>query len=338
MTTRPVHTIGTTYAATYAGQPPSTGPGTSRPGVVGRILRAAALATTVPYLCLKGAWLAGSRIGIPDGSVLLEPGMFFKVANAVTLAMDSAVIVLVLVLTRSWGLRVPSWLLTVPVFIATGLLVPVVVAFPAQCLLGAVGLGPDAAAEAAKEPFLDPWVFNVVYGGFILQAIALAGLFVPYARERWGRRWQGVLGERLPSPTGVVAGAAAVMAVAVAAVQLHWAFGGEAGLSASQIAQFNPQTGAVSATHAMCALAAGAGAVNLARGGARQARWALALAWTGAAAAACWGLWLLIALTATTDPATEVTTAMVLTYAGQMITGLLAAAVLARFLASRRTA
>nr|WSW46482.1 hypothetical protein OG296_27105 [Streptomyces sp. NBC_01001] len=328
MTTRAVHTSETTYAA----QPSAPGPGTGR-----RVLRAVALAATAPYLCLKGAWLAGSHIGIPDGSVLLEPGMFFKVANAVTLVMDAAVIVLVLVFTRPWGRRVPSWLLTLPVFVATGLLVPIVVAFPAQLLMRAVGLGPDAAAEAAREPFLDPWVFNAVYSGFIVQAVALAGLFVPYARKRWGSRWQGVQGKRLPSPTGVVAGAAAALAVAVAAVQLTWAFGGTAGLSAAQIAQFNPETGVVFATHGICALVAGAGAVNLARGGARRARWALAVAWTGSAAAASWGLWLLITTTGSTDATKDVTTAMVLTYAGQMITGLLAAAVLARFLASRRS-
>lgn len=328
MTERAVHTSESLYAA----RPPAPGLGTGR-----RILRAAGLAATLPYLCLKGAWLAGSHLGIPDGSVLLEPGPFFKVANAVTLVMDAAVIVLLLVFTRPWGIRVRSWLLTVPVFIATGLLVPIVVAFPGQLLLGAVGLGPDAAAEAAKEPFLDPWVFNVVYTGFIVQAVVLAGVFVPYARQRWGSLWQGVQGERLPSPTGVVAGAAMVVAVAVAAVQLTWAFGGTAGLSASQIAQFNPQTGMVSATHGICALVAGAGALNLARGGGRPARWALAVAWPGAAAAASWGLWLLISSAGVRDSTKEVTTAMTLTYAGQMITGLLAAAVLLRFLASRRT-
>lgn len=333
--THPAHATHATLAV-HAVQPSASGPEAGRPGRFGRILRAAAVAATVPYLCLKGAWVAGSHIGIPDGSVLLEPGLFFKAANAVTLVMDAAVIVLVLVFTRPWGRRVPSWLLTVPVFIATGLLTPIVVAFPAQLLMGAVGLGPDAATQAAKEPFLDPWVFNVVYSGFIVQAIALAGLFVPYARERWGSRWQGVQGERLPSPTGVVAGAAAAMAVVVAAMHLTWAFGGTAGLSASQIAQFSPQTGAVFATHGICALIAGAGAVNLARGGARRARWALAVAWTGAAAAAGWGLWLLISSIGASEEKT-VTTVMVLTYAGQMITGLLAAVVLIRFLASRRT-
>ncbi|MFJ3201050.1 hypothetical protein [Streptomyces sp. NPDC086989] len=341
MTTRAVNanetTVGTAGTAGTAG---TVGGARVRSGARARVRRrasgAVALAATVPYLCLKGAWVAGSRIGIPDGSVLLGPGLFFKVANAATMVMDAAVIVLVLAFTRPWGRRVPSLLLTLPVFVATGLLVPIVVAFPGQLLVRAVGLGPDEAAQAAKEPFLDPWVFNVVYGGFILQALALAALFVPYARERWGGLWQGVQGERLPSPTGVVAGAAAVLAAAVAAVELSWAFGGTAGLSASQIAQFSPERGVVFATYAICTLVAGAGAVNLARGGARPARWALALGWTGAAAAASWGLWLLISLTGPVVTANEVTTAMVLTYAGQTITGLLAAAVLTRFLAARR--
>ncbi|MEJ8644856.1 hypothetical protein WKI68_33535 [Streptomyces sp. MS1.HAVA.3] len=62
-----------------------------------------ALAATVPYLALKTAWLAGSQIGIPAGSVLSEPGLFLTVANSVTLAMDACVILLVLVLTRPWA-------------------------------------------------------------------------------------------------------------------------------------------------------------------------------------------------------------------------------------------
>lgn len=150
------------------------------------ILTAVAIAATLPYLTLKIAWLAGSHIGIPAGSVLLEPRLFLTVANAVTVLMDASVIALVLVLTRPWGKRVPSWLLTVPTFVATGLLTPIVLGFPGQLLLRGMGLGPDTAKQAANQPFLDDWVFQVVYSGFILQAIALAGLFVPYARERWG--------------------------------------------------------------------------------------------------------------------------------------------------------
>ncbi|MFD8985818.1 hypothetical protein [Streptomyces sp. NPDC059564] len=310
-----------------------------RLGAVPRILRGAALAATLPYLTLKAAWLAGSHLGIPAGSVLLEPGRFFVVANAATMAMDATVILLVLLLTRPWGMRVPAWLLALPVFVATGLLTPIVLGYPGQLLVKAVGLGAGEAARAAREPFLDPWVFTVVYGGFIIQGIALAGLFVPYARERWGGLWQGAPVRRLPSPTGVVAGAAAVSGVAVAAAHGYWAFGGSAGLAARRAAEYSAEAGVVSGVHALCALAAAAGALLLARGGQRRAVWPLALTWVGAGATLSWGAWLMLAALgpgpgSVEDPGTAIT----LTYSGQMITGLLAAAVLIRFLRSRRPA
>ncbi|CAM5394911.1 hypothetical protein SAVIM338S_01913 [Streptomyces avidinii] len=298
-----------------------------------------AVAATVPYLTLKAAWLAGSHLGIPEGSGLLEPRLFTTVANAVSLLMDAAVIVLVLVLTRPWGRRVPSWLLLVPAFVATGLLIPIVLGFPGQLLLRALGQGPDAAVRAAEEPFLDPWVFHVVYAGFIVQAMALAGLFVPYARERWGRRWQGPLGARLPSPTGVVAGAAAVLALAISGTHFYWAFGGTAGQNAAQIAQYSSDAGVVSAVHGTCALTAAVGAVLLAGGGARRARWPLAIAWTGSAATLCWGMWMLAAIGGgDAGPDERTTTAGYLIYAGQMIIALLTTAVLGRFLTGRRAA
>lgn len=331
MNTRAARKSETTVSAVRT---PAPGPGSGR-----KVLRAVALAATVPYLGLKSAWLAGSRIGIPEGSVLLEPGVFFTVANAVTLVMDATVIVLVLALTRPWGMRVPTWLMAAPVFIATGLLTPILTGFPGQMLVKALGMGAGEAAKAAQKPFLDSWVFSVVYGGFMIQGLTLAGLFVPYARERWGWRWQGVLGDRLPPSTGVVAGAAAAAGAAVAAVYLYWAFGGAAGLNAERAAVYSAETGVVSAAHGMCALLAGAGALLLALGGARRAWWPLALGWIGSSATLTWGMWMLAASMGPSFSSDEQSTgAMFLTYSGQMITGLLAAAVLFRFLGSRRRA
>lgn len=325
MTTRAVHTKRTQHSSA----PP--------PGAGRHILTAVALAATAPYLALKAAWLSGSRIGIPDGSVLLEPGLFLTVANAVTLAMDACVILLVLVLSRPWGLRTPAWMLTLPVFTATGLLTPILLGFPGQLLVRALGFGAGPEAAAAREPFLDSWVFIVVYTGFTVQGLALAALFVPYARTRWGRRWQGVVGERLPSPTGVVAAAAASGALVLAAMFVYWAFGGTAGLSAEAADAYAVESAVGSVAHAMCALAAGAGALLLARGGALGARWPLGLTWVGAAATLAWGAWMLIAsLGPQPDAGEGPSTAAQLIYAGQMVTGSLAAAVLVRFLMSRR--
>ncbi|MFE1557420.1 hypothetical protein ACFW6V_20890 [Streptomyces sp. NPDC058734] len=315
----------------------TTGTASPRLGTGRRVLRAVALAATVPYLTLKTAWLAGSHIGIPDGSLLLEGGVAVTVANAVTLAMDATVIVLALALTRPWGRRLPGWLLVVPAYVATGLLAPIVLGFPAQALVKAVGSGAGEAAKAAHAPFLESWVFVVVYTGFIIQGIALAGLFVSYARERWGGRRLGAPGRRLPSPTGVVAGAAALAGTVLGAAYLYWAFGGSAGLSAQRAAAYSAETGVVSGAYAVCAFAAAAGALLLARGGARPARWPLALTWAGSAAMLNWGAWMLAAsLGVDFGMVGRTTTVDHLTYAGQMITGLLAGTVLIRHLRSRR--
>ncbi|MFB6617945.1 hypothetical protein ACIGFK_09095 [Streptomyces sp. NPDC085524] len=330
MTTRAVHP---TRAARQP-QPVQPAPGK---GAGRQILQVVALAATVPYLSLKTAWLAGSRIGIPDGSVLLDPEPFLVAANAVTVAMDACVIALVLLLTRPWGKRVPAWLLTVPVFVATGLLTPIITGFPGQLLIRLLGFGETAATKAVREPFLEPWVFNIVYTGFAVQGLALAGLFVPYARERWGRRWQGVPGQGLPPSTGVVAAASAAAGLAVAAAHAYWALGGTAGLGAERAAAYSAETAVVTVVHGMCALAAGAGALLLARGGRASARWPLALTWTGAGATLTWGAWMTVAsLGPQLDGGEGPAAAALLTYAGQMITGSLAAAVLTRFLISRR--
>ncbi|WP_328740257.1 hypothetical protein OHA91_28425 [Streptomyces erythrochromogenes] len=330
MTTRAVHPKHAPQSST-----PAPAPVGARAGR--HVLTAVALAATVPYLALKAAWLSGSRIGIPDGSVLLEAGPFLTVANAVTLAMDACVILLVLVLTRPWGLRTPAWMLTVPVFTATGLLTPILLGFPAQLLVRALGFGDGPEAAAAREPFLDSWVFIVVYTGFTIQGLALAALFVPYARRRWGRRWQGVVGERLPSPTGVVAAAAASGALVLGAMFLYWAFGGTAGLDAEQGEAHSAEPAVGSLAHATCALAAGAGALLLARGGALRAWWPLGLAWVGAAATLAWGAWLLVAsLGPQLGQGEGPSTAAQLIYAGQMVTGSLATVALTRFLISRR--
>ncbi|WP_078904858.1 hypothetical protein [Streptomyces xanthophaeus] len=323
--------------------PPAPRPSEPRPGRVRLVLGALAAAATVPYLLLKAAWVAGSHLGIPADSVLREPGPVLLVANAVTLAMDACVILLVLVFTRPWGMRVPAWLLTVPVFVATGLLTPILFGFSGQLLARALGFGADTDADVhgagGQQPFLDPWVPDLVYAGFTVQGLALAGLFVPYARERWGRLWQGVPGERLPPSTGVMAAAAALVGAAVGGAHLYWAFGGTAGLAEERVASWSVEASVGSAVHGVCAVVAGAVAVLLARGGRRGARWPLAVAWTSSAATACWGLWMLTAYAGQDfGPAEETTLIMYLPYAGQMITGLLSVAVLTRFLISRRPA
>ncbi|MFI8168752.1 hypothetical protein ACIGAN_20635 [Streptomyces sp. NPDC085931] len=305
-----------------------------------RVLRAVAVLSCLPYLGLKAAWIAGSRLGIPAGSALLDDRLGMAVINALSVLLDSAVIVLALVLTRPWGLRVPAWLLAFPVWVATGLLAPIMAGFPAQLAVRAVGGA--GAGPAQREPFLEEWVFTVVYAGFILQGLALGGLFALHARDRWGRLWRGRVG-RLPvggpgPAPRALAVAAAVAALPPLALHLLWACGGTTGLGAGRAAERTADFRVLEAVFVCFLLAAVAGALSLAfrRGRTLPVAVPLGLAWVGSAAVACWGGWLSLAsLAGAQDIADRPTPLMSLAYAGQMLSGFLVAALGASFLAER---
>ncbi|MEU2184556.1 hypothetical protein [Streptomyces thermolilacinus] len=310
------------------------------PGTAVRVLRVVAILACLPYLTLKVAWLAGSRVGVPEGSLLLEQPRLIAVANAVTLLMDLSVIVLALLLTQRWGRRVPAWPLAVPMWAATGLLVPIMVGFPVGTVAG-LWEGPPTAA-VSSEPFLDPWVFTVVYGGFIVQGLALGALFVRYATARWGHLWRGTVRDLTPRVSGPVVRAVAVAAslalVPVAAVHIGWASGMTEGLSPSQVASRTAGFHALEVLRALYAAAAvtGVGLLVFRRGRGLPVRVPLALGWAGSGAVGCWGGWqLLSALAPATDPAKEPTALLTLTYAGEMITGMVLAGCVAVFLRRR---
>ncbi|MFE7777545.1 hypothetical protein ACFU5O_27345 [Streptomyces sp. NPDC057445] len=319
-------------------QPPST----PWPGRGLRALRAVVVASCVPYLALKIAWIAGSRIGIPDGSVLLEHRGPMAVANSVTVVMDSAVIVLALLLTQGWGRRVPAWLLAVPMWAAGGLLLPIMVGFPVTLLVrAATGAGPT---DSANEPFLDEWVFGVVYTGFIVQGLSLGALFVLYARERWGHLWRGRLADAPDAgrllKAGAVAGA--VLALFPAVMRLLWASGATTGLATSQVDRRTADFYVLEAVSAAYVAVAVAGMLMLAFGlGGGVGRSLpvavpICMAWLGSGAVGCWGVWLLIAAVLPGGEGAEGPTGlMVLTYAVGMIVGLLVVTGTSSFLRRR---
>jgi hypothetical protein len=308
----------------------------------------------VPYLVLKIAWVSGSRVGIPDGSMLLEHRTAMVVGNSASVLLDSMVVVLVLLLTEPWGRRAPVWLLVVPVWAATGLLSPIVVGYPLQ--LGARLLGGAAAPSAgpAARPFLDEWVFTVVYTGFIVQALALGALFVPYARGRWGHLWRGpVAGPVAGSVARSVAGsveqgpalgvqrATALMASAVVLVPLTshllWATGATSGLTASQVSGRTSDFYALEAAYVLFALMTVTGMLMVAspRAGALPLRLPLSLAFVGSAALACWGGWMMLSALVDRDPSRRISELMNVTYSMQVVAGTLVFTMGAYFFAAR---
>jgi hypothetical protein len=300
------------------------------PSRAARILRALAITACVPYLVLKIAWVSGSRVGIPDGSSLLDHHTTMVVANSASVLLDSMVVVLALLLTRPWGRRAPVWLLVVPVWAATGLLSPIVVGYPLQ--LGArllTGAAAPSAAPAAR-PFLDEWVFTVVYTGFILQALALGALFVPYARRRWGHLWRGpVVGPAAQGPTLRVRRATALAAAALAleplTAHLLWATGSTRGLAPGQVSDRTSDFYSLEVAYVLFALATVTGVLLIAfpRAGSLPLRIPLSLAFVGSAALACWGGWMMLSGLINRDPAQRVTELMNLTYSMQVLAGML---------------
>ncbi|MCX5139445.1 MULTISPECIES: hypothetical protein [unclassified Streptomyces] len=305
------------------------------------VLRTVAIVACLPYIVLKAAWICGSHVGIPSGSTLLDHRTTMAVANGASVLMDSAVVVIALLLTRPWGRRVPAWLLVLPMWVATGLLLPIMTGYPLQLLVQALG-GTAANKGEASRPFLDEWVFGVVYTGFIIQGLALGTLFALYARDRWGHLWQGTLRELPDSPTAPALRAAAVAASLTALVpgtlHLLWAAGSTTGLCEGWIEDRTSGTQVLDAVYVLFVVAAVAGALLLAfrRDSALPLRLPLALAWGGSGATACWGGWMSIASLGNVDDlADRPTAAMVLVYAVQMLVGTLVMTLGAYFLVER---
>ncbi|MFJ5830494.1 hypothetical protein [Streptomyces sp. NPDC093089] len=320
---------------------PAPAPGADRrPGTLRRVLRVLAILACLPYISLKVVWVAGGEIGIPAGSVLLEHRQMMLIANAVSVVADVLVVVLALLLTQDWGRRFPAWLLALPMWAATGLLTPIMTGYPAQLAVALVT--GDEEAATPSEPFLDDWVFAVVYGGFILQGLSLGALFALYARDRWGHIWRGRLGE-LPARTSgpgarALALAGAVVALLPASLHLLWVTGSTTGLSARRIAERDSDFYVLEAERLAFLLVAVAFTLFLVlrRPARLRMRTTLALAWTASAAVGCWGAYLsLVALLPDPDPAKRVPELVQLSYAGEMITGFLLAACVALFLRRR---
>ncbi|MFF3287715.1 hypothetical protein [Streptomyces sp. NPDC003023] len=325
-----------TTSSADTGLPPRGHPTRSARGA----LRTVAIVACVPYVALKIAWIAGSRIGIPDGSALLDHPVAIAVANSLTVLMDAAVVVLALLLTQPWGMRVRAWLLAVPIWAATGLLTPIMFGFPLQAI--GTALGGTRMQEAAEEPFLEDWVFNVVYGGFILQGLALGTLFVLYTRDRWGDLLQGRVWDLPLAATGPFMRGAAVagslLALFPGLMHLLWATGSTTGLQADRIAQRTTDFYMLEGLR-IAFVAVGVVSVLLLAFRIRPAmslRPPLIAAWVGASAMCTWGAWMLLgSLMPEKDGTKQATSLLELTYAGEMISGLLLSCAVASLLRRR---
>ncbi|WP_242901586.1 hypothetical protein [Actinomadura terrae] len=264
-----------------AARRPGVGPGRVRLAVC-----AATVAACVPYLTIKIAWLSGSTVGWNDVDAAKDSALY--VGNAVTMSMDAVAVLVALAFTFRWGQRIPAGLVLAPIWIAAGLLAPIVVAVPLGSALQA--LTSDESLTGTGNGF-QGWVYAVVYSGFTVQGLGLLTAFVLYARTRWPEvftvRTRDVPRGATHALQKLLAYGASGLAAAVALVHLFWAFGGTAGLTADEIHDRAALRQTVSGVSGLLA-AAGAVAlllIVLRAGRPHRFVWALAVAWVGTGAA-----------------------------------------------------
>jgi hypothetical protein len=255
---------------------------TTQKAGIGRITAAlVAMAAMLPYLTLKILWLTGHPVGVSDQAFMNDPAVVGL--NAMTFGMDAVALLLALAFTTRRGMRLPAWLVLLPLWTGTGLLSVVVVAAPLEVLLEGM------SAFSMGGP-IAPWVYMTVYGGFIGQGVGLMTAFVLYAKDRWPQFFTTALGHAYagltrPFQTLVARGALLVSAV-LGGIRLYGVFAG-------------PQTAVPDAVRVLLTLGAAVALVLLVRGrGARPFWQPLVVAWLGSGAMFAWGLYAMILICA----------------------------------------
>ncbi|MFJ8429753.1 hypothetical protein ACIQ9P_00470 [Kitasatospora sp. NPDC094019] len=322
---------------------PAPAPRTAAP--VGRTRAAAAgvaVAATVPYLGLKLLWLTGHPVGVGDAEAMND----LWLVNLLTFGMDAVAVLLALAFVRPWGRRAPAGLVAFPMWVATGLLGTLLFALPVL-LLSALLLGPEQTPPGTDDG-PSGWVFQVVYGGFAVQGLALITGFLLYARERWaGLLRHDRIGDLPHSPTlttqRAFACVAAPLAAGVAAARFYWACGGTTGLPLEWQEHRARGVAVMDGVAALMAVTAGAALLLLVFRGRPEwrLRGPLAVLWTAAGSLFGWGAWQVVAFgtsAAAPDARRAVPGPMILVESAQVVTGLLVLAVGAVALAERASA
>jgi hypothetical protein len=254
----------------------------------------AAIAFSLPYLALKIAWISGAPVGMLDKSLITSPSLL--ALNITSFVMDVVAALLALTFTRAWGLRAPAGPTLFPMWVGTGFLAPIAVAWPIVILAQTLGLGSDRRPSSAPS-MLEPWVTTMVYTLFTCQGLALMTAFILYGRARWGARLRARISDGQPSrPAVALLGDGASMVAATAGLlHLLWAGGAPLGLPTDLLQSRGASFYMLQAAFGLAALGAAAGTVLLVNRLGRRPLWfPLSLAWVGSGAMFSWGAWFLL--------------------------------------------
>lgn len=182
-----------------------------------------AIAVT-PYLLIKIVWTFG--LFLPTEQM---GEATWRTINAATAALAAVVILLAMAFCRPWGERLPAWLVALPVWVGTGLLVPMVFLAPV--------LGPAAMARDKEAGAADIWAYEQL---LVMVSLVGIGIGLPlglagYAKARWPEALGGPTdyAER-PGNTRQLqislAGLVAAGTILLGVTKVYWATGGALGI------------------------------------------------------------------------------------------------------------
>ncbi|MCM2576298.1 hypothetical protein [Streptomyces meridianus] len=292
----------------------------------------AALAVT-PYLLIKIVWSFG--LFVPTGDM---GGADWRAINAATAFLAAVGIFLAMAFSRPWGERLPAWLVGLPVWVGTGLLVPMLLVAPV--------LGPAAMNRDQDAGSPDFWVYEQV---LVMISLVGIGVGLPVALAGYTTaRWPEALGGPLAyaEPVGStrhlqvpLARLIAFGCVVLACVKVFWAAGGTLGLDGTELDHRDLWWRMLSLSTALWALAGAWGILVLAtRRGARRFLPPMAAAWVSSGMLFSYSFYSLLTLTDMQQPSPELPVAGALARGGGAILGVMTGMVLLLVLHDRRRA
>ncbi|MGW7068688.1 hypothetical protein ACWGII_08875 [Streptomyces sp. NPDC054855] len=253
-----------------------------------------------PYLLIKIVWALGLFIPTEEMG-----GADWRAINAVTAFLAAVGIILALAFSRPWGERLPAWIVALPVWVGTGLLVPMLLLAP---VLGPAAMNRDQEAGAPEF-----WVYEQI---LVMLSLVGMGVGLPVALAGYARaRWPEALGGPLvcPEPVGgsrqlqiLLARMLAIGCALLACVKTFWAVGGTLGLNADELDRRDLWWHMLSSSTALWALAGAWGILVLtAQRGTRRFLPPMAAAWVSSGMLFSYAIYNLLTLTDMQQPSPE---------------------------------
>jgi hypothetical protein len=188
----------------------------------------AAIAVT-PYLLIKIAWTFG--LFMPTEQM---GDQSWRTANAITMVLAAVGILLAFAFSMPWGERLPAWLVAFPVWVGTGLLIPMLFLAPV--------LGPAAMIRDQQTGAANVWIYEQI---FVIVSLVGVGICLPfalagYAKTRWPEVFAGPIDiDLLPGNSQklyiTLARLIAAGCILLGFIKVFWAAGGTIGINPAML-------------------------------------------------------------------------------------------------------